>query len=75
MANPLLMDNQGKLPLDVTTNKAITFYLQRAKNLHIVHRIGNAKFMYDRIKKGLKFIIEFEENPLIKNILRGKKEN
>jgi ankyrin repeat protein len=74
LANPLLKNNQGKLPVDVTSHQGIVFYLQRAKNLHIINRISNAKFMLERIKNGLKFILEYEDNPLFKKFLKDIKE-
>jgi ankyrin repeat protein len=57
LANPLLFDNNGKMPIYYSKNKIITFFLQRAKNLYIVNTGFNINLMYQRIRTGLEYFM------------------
>lgn len=59
------------MPIDLTTDRVIKFYLKRAKNvrifykyiiqLHIINRIDNIRVSYDRIRHGFKYFFDIED--------------
>ncbi len=69
LANPLKKTNSNELAIDLTTNMLIKFYLERAKNLHILNTFYNPKLAFKRIKNGFQYFIDVGDNTILNELI------
>lgn len=61
MADPLIKDNLGFTPSQLTKNKGIIYYLNRIKALYIIYSGLKRKDAYEKIKNGINFLFMHEK--------------